>query len=321
MRRFKISIAMTLYNGEKYLVEQLDSLRVQTLQPDELIACDDGSIDNTEKIFKDYIEKYNLESKWHYEKNAENKGAMENFIYCASKCTGDIVFFCDQDDIWNKKKIEEMIKIFCIYKDALVVSCSESYMDSKGNFLKRTGILHRGRDKRCGIEKIKFPVQVRTMHSPGLTLAFKRSFLDETVSLTINDGLTYDISMGLVAAALGGMYRLYKPYVYRRIHDNNTSKPQLSLKDRINNYDHHIAGRKLQLMHMQVIFERYKDYLSEKDKRNLKKRIDSTSRTIFYLEKRNLAGLVLQCFSVNPMDNIKLNVANVLIVAKARRAR
>jgi glycosyltransferase involved in cell wall biosynthesis len=45
--RLTISIAMTTYNGERFLKEQLDSFLWQTRLPDELVVCDDGSTDRT----------------------------------------------------------------------------------------------------------------------------------------------------------------------------------------------------------------------------------------------------------------------------------
>jgi glycosyltransferase involved in cell wall biosynthesis len=42
-----ISIAMTTYNGERFLEEQLRSLTEQTTLPNELVVCDDGSTDRT----------------------------------------------------------------------------------------------------------------------------------------------------------------------------------------------------------------------------------------------------------------------------------
>ena len=41
---------MATYNGEKYIIEQLDSIRNQTLPPDEVIICDDCSTDNTDEV-------------------------------------------------------------------------------------------------------------------------------------------------------------------------------------------------------------------------------------------------------------------------------
>ena len=46
----KISVAMCTYNGEKYIQQQLDSIKFQTITPDELIICDDCSMDNTVAI-------------------------------------------------------------------------------------------------------------------------------------------------------------------------------------------------------------------------------------------------------------------------------
>ncbi len=45
-----VSVALATYNGGKYLREQIDSIYNQTYKNIEVIACDDGSNDDTEKI-------------------------------------------------------------------------------------------------------------------------------------------------------------------------------------------------------------------------------------------------------------------------------
>ena len=45
-----ISVVMTTYNGEKYILEQLESIRCQTRIPDEVIIKDDCSKDKTVSI-------------------------------------------------------------------------------------------------------------------------------------------------------------------------------------------------------------------------------------------------------------------------------
>lgn len=72
----KISIIMSTYNGEKYLVEQLESIRLQTLQPDEIIISDDCSVDNSKEIIAQYIQKYNL-SNWKYYVNKKIWGGKK----------------------------------------------------------------------------------------------------------------------------------------------------------------------------------------------------------------------------------------------------
>lgn len=65
-----IGIAMTTYNGEKYLKEQIDSILNQTVNDFELIVCDDVSSD-----FNDYAEK---DDRVHVFRNEENLGFLKS---------------------------------------------------------------------------------------------------------------------------------------------------------------------------------------------------------------------------------------------------
>ena len=49
-----ISVAMTTYNGEKYLKEQIDSILNQSYKNIELVICDDCSKDGTWSILQEY---------------------------------------------------------------------------------------------------------------------------------------------------------------------------------------------------------------------------------------------------------------------------
>ena len=99
----KISIAMTTFNGERYLREQLDSLYFQTLLPDEIVVVDDCSVDNTKEILEEYHKKKGLI----YYINESNVGVNKNFEKAISLCSGDYIALCDQDDVWFKNKIEQ----------------------------------------------------------------------------------------------------------------------------------------------------------------------------------------------------------------------
>ena len=66
-----ISLVMATYNGEKYLYEQLDSIRCQTMPPDEVIICDDCSKDSTVNMIQEYIDKYQLKH-WNVYENEKN---------------------------------------------------------------------------------------------------------------------------------------------------------------------------------------------------------------------------------------------------------
>ena len=105
-----ISLIMSTYNGAEYIVEQLDSIRLQSRTADEVIICDDCSTDNTVAILQDYVSYYSL-SAWKIKRNNENKGWKRNFRELLQEAQGEIIFPCDQDDIWQLDKIERMTAI------------------------------------------------------------------------------------------------------------------------------------------------------------------------------------------------------------------
>ncbi len=99
---------MTVYNGEKYLQNQIDSFLKQTKLPDEIIIADDCSNDKTLEILKNYENNNKIDIKIY--RNETNLGFTKNFENAISKSTGDLIFLSDQDDIWYKEKIETIIK-------------------------------------------------------------------------------------------------------------------------------------------------------------------------------------------------------------------
>ena len=118
----KTSVVLSAYNGEKFILEQLESIRIQTVPVDEVIILDDCSTDNTAKICQDFIFRHNL-SHWHIEVNTQNKGFVQNFYAGFQKATGEIIFICDQDDIWQPNKVERTKYFFKNHLDAMSI-CS-----------------------------------------------------------------------------------------------------------------------------------------------------------------------------------------------------
>jgi len=115
----KISIAMATYNGAKYIREQLESLASQTVKPSELVICDDGSTDKTLEIIEDFA-KFSPFIV-HLHRNPKRMNYASNFLKAASLCTGDIIAYCDQDDVWLSNKLEKCSTPFLDPKVVLVV--------------------------------------------------------------------------------------------------------------------------------------------------------------------------------------------------------
>lgn len=101
---------MATYNGGRYLQDQLLSFVNQTVQPDELVICDDGSTDNTIDIIKSFIKTAPFEVLFF--KNEDNLGYAQNFSKAIGLSKGDLIFLSDQDDIWLTYKIERMVNYF-----------------------------------------------------------------------------------------------------------------------------------------------------------------------------------------------------------------
>ena len=55
----KISVVMSVYNGEQYLRESVDSILNQTFNDFEFIIINDGSTDKTQEILEEYSAKDN----------------------------------------------------------------------------------------------------------------------------------------------------------------------------------------------------------------------------------------------------------------------
>lgn len=117
----KISVITTIYNGENYLRECLDSILGQSLKEIEIICIDDASKDTTSTILKEY-EKKDLRIK--IITNAKNygAGASRNIGFKASK--GKYVIFLDVDDYFEMdmleqafKRAEEYMADICIFKE------------------------------------------------------------------------------------------------------------------------------------------------------------------------------------------------------------
>ena len=116
---FTVSVAMATYNGERFLQEQLDSLARQTLLPCELVVCDDGSTDGTLDILNSFAAKAPFPVSIY--PNETRLGYGLNFLRAASLCSGDLIAFCDQDDVWLEQKLARCSAVISSTKCNLVI--------------------------------------------------------------------------------------------------------------------------------------------------------------------------------------------------------
>ncbi|CAM3784412.1 glycosyltransferase [Alicyclobacillus pomorum] len=76
---------------ERYLEEQLKSLARQTVFPQELVVCDEGSSDGMLRIPECFREVFPFPVR--VIKDSERKGYSNNFLWYASFCEADLIAF------------------------------------------------------------------------------------------------------------------------------------------------------------------------------------------------------------------------------------
>jgi glycosyltransferase involved in cell wall biosynthesis len=166
------SIALATFNGERYLSAQLDSLIAQRISPNEIIVADDCSTDRTVEIIQAYQKQTSIPIRLHI--NEKRLGYRANFMKAADKCSCDIIFFCDQDDVWSPSKLERVLQCF-EDPNTLLAYHNAALVDAEGH---RYGTLVR----RPPAEHFT-GLDVSPWHfSPGFTQAFRsglRRFDDE----------------------------------------------------------------------------------------------------------------------------------------------
>lgn len=103
--RAKVSVIIPVYNVEKYLSYCLDSVFNQSLKDINVICINDGSIDNSEQILKDYQAKHkNL-----FVVNQENKGAGYARNVGISLANSEYICFIDPDDFYPRSDVLEAL--------------------------------------------------------------------------------------------------------------------------------------------------------------------------------------------------------------------
>ncbi len=103
-----ISIVMATYNGERFLREQLESLLSQTHADLELVICDDASADGTYALIEALAAK---DKRIRPHRNEKTLGLVSNFMKAVTLARGECVAYSDQDDVWEPKKIETLLRL------------------------------------------------------------------------------------------------------------------------------------------------------------------------------------------------------------------
>ncbi len=212
-----ISVCLALYNGEKYIREQIDSILSELSQYDEVIICDDASSDTSCSI----IQAIN-DSRITLIRNTSNIGYVKNFEKAISLSKGDLIFLSDQDDIWVKGKVKKVLTAFQKNNNISLVYHNLKPIDVFGNDLQ-IKFSEYSEGKRNSLWFL-----VRQLIKPqifGCACCLNRKKIDRLLPFPASV-YAHDHWIAVWAAINGQIYFLRDKLVKYRRHESNVSPQQ-----------------------------------------------------------------------------------------------
>ncbi|MDD5596472.1 MAG: glycosyltransferase [Victivallaceae bacterium] len=220
----KISIAMTVFEGERFIVQQLNSILDQSLVPDEIIICDDSRNDKTYDAIEKIIKQHSDIIK--YFKNETQLGVSNNFEKAISRTNGDIIFLSDQDDVWKQDKIAQLASLINASPNCGGAFCNSELVDEN---LKSLNISHWDLRGFGTSEILSCPTGgmlefcLKRVPAAGHNMAFKAELKD--LILPFPDlKECHDTWIGLVIAATRKWAFTSDTLTQFRQHNNNLSQ-------------------------------------------------------------------------------------------------
>lgn len=209
-----VSIVLAVFNGERFLRDQLNSLVAQTYSNIEIIAVDDASTDASLLILQEFSQRYSNIAVSPLTVNGGQIVALEQGLQLSK---GDFVAISDQDDIWVPEKIQKLID--CI-QDAAAIFSDSLLVDEKGCSLNKTLMKDFVRVRPAPILHDPVALIAKNIAS-GHALIFKRELLP--ILLPFARDIMYDQQIAIVSSAVGGLRYLGDTLVLHRQHGGNTT--------------------------------------------------------------------------------------------------
>jgi len=212
-----MSVALCTFNGARYLEEQLASILGQGRPPDEMVVCDDGSVDRTIDLLKDFAKSAGFPVQILV--NPTRLGFTKNFEKAIRLCRGDIVVLSDQDDCWYQTRLAVLEHAFInnpaqglIFSDADIVDqdsrqVGKRYWETCGLNEKRRNQIKNGR-----------ALDVLLKHNVvcGAMAAFRSSLC--AIVLPIPEITVHDMWIAVIASIVSEIGILPEPTIKYRKH-------------------------------------------------------------------------------------------------------
>ena len=218
--RPSLSIALATYNGERFIGAQLDSIARQTRLPDELVIFDDASTDATVSVVQDFAQRAPFPVR--LQVNPERLGSIRNFEAAIRACSGEIIFLCDQDDIWYPDKIARIEECFVHDTEVGAVFTDADVVDQDLNPLRLRlweEIRFSSQEQARVAASDATTVLLKHPVASGATMAFRSTYRD--LVLPMPNVWVHDAWISLLIGAVSHLAALPTPLIAYRQHSTN----------------------------------------------------------------------------------------------------
>lgn len=210
-----ISCIVGIYNGERFLKQQIESILAQTYSHLEIIIVDDASTDQSYAIALQFASQ---DPRIKVYKNEYNVGIVPNFLKGTSLASGNYICFCDQDDAWQKDKIQMLHAEFDKHQNATLVYSDLEVCD------ENLHVIHNSFWKYSKIKPRKGELGSKTLLRnlvPGCSMMFHGKLKPLLVQLPLTAPIMHDHLVFILANHLGSMYYVKRPLLKYRQHASN----------------------------------------------------------------------------------------------------
>lgn len=218
------AVAIALYNGEKYVEKQLESLRLQTKQLDQVILCDDGSKDATVRIVSKFIAAHNLQDRWQLMINEKNLGYSANFFHAMKQCRTDLIFLCDQDDIWKSDKIQKITEVMERNPNITLLSSKHGVIDEQDYPIE--GLLAPREKENFSLEQVNMEAVLRSYRWPGMCMCIRTDYFRSLIPFIDDYVIPHDMVLAVCATDSGGFWEYGYIGADHRRHGNNAGNEE-----------------------------------------------------------------------------------------------
>lgn len=216
MKKSKVAVLLSSYNGEKYIAQQIETIFNQSYQNIQLYVRDDGSTDHTLEILEKLNRKYSFCLM-----KGENVGFLKSFFILLSLVDdAEYYAFADQDDIWLENKVLKAVLWFdgqadCMADIPLLYHSAYDIINSEMHTVKKVCYTNDVCDFRRALTD---------NFISGFSMVINQCMRQEMLKGDVDKIGYHDWWAFLIAKGLGKVYFDGETLSLHRMHETNETK-------------------------------------------------------------------------------------------------